>query len=282
MSLYPFLKWPGGKRGLLPHLRGLLGGTPHKRYFEPFIGGGALLFSLSPMNAPVINDANEELINAYQVIRDSPEELLESLNAHSNTEEYFYAIRGLDRAEGWREALGPVKRASRLLYLNHSCFNGLYRTNRNGHFNTPFGKYANPRYANPDNIRAVSGYLRESGAVIGCGDFEEAVSAAAAGDLVYFDPPYDPVSRTASFTAYTGNGFGRAEQERLKSVCDSLTAKGVLIVLSNSSTDYIRSLYKDYIVDTVQAARAIGASGGSRGRVDEVLIRNFNPTTGHM
>lgn len=271
----PFLKWAGGKRQLLSFIRPLIP-KKLKCYYEPFLGGGAVFFDRQPITA-VVNDFNVELINCYQVIKDCPEELLAETLKFSNTSEEYYRIREQDRSAAF-SSLSPVKRAARLLYLNKTCYNGLFRVNSQGQFNVPFGNYKNPIIANPAIIRAVSQYLEKAKVTFKSEDFAEAVAGAKEGDFVYFDPPYDPVSDTSSFTGYSLNGFDKQEQQRLKNVCDTLTAKGVKFILSNSYTSFISELYADeYTIHTVQARRNINSIASGRGKIDEVLILNYTP-----
>ncbi len=271
----PFVKWVGGKRQLLHEIDNHLP-TKFSRYYEPFVGGGAVFFHLQPSKA-TINDSNTELINLYQVIQDSPEELIDDLRLHKNEEEYFYKIRSLDRAPRKYEQLTPVQRASRIIFLNKTCYNGLFRVNNSGEFNSPFGRYKNPNIVNDVTIRAVSKYLSENSIKILNIDYEKSLSGVRKGDFVYFDPPYDPVSTSANFTGYTKGGFNREEQERLKAVCDTLNSKGVNFLLSNSSTKFILHLYADYAdaMVAVQANRAVNSKADRRGKVAEVLIKNY-------
>lgn len=267
----PFLKWAGGKRQLLPEIRKYV--PPRMReYYEPFIGGGAVLFGLQPSRAS-INDANAELVNLYGIIRDHPDELIEAVKRHRNSEEYYYELRALDRGDDYL-LLSPVERASRILFLNKTCFNGLFRVNSQGHFNVPFGDYANPGIVDAAVVRAVSGYLNAARVAMTCLDFEEALKVAGEGDFAYLDPPYDPVSDTSSFTGYNVGSFGREDQRRLKVACDSLTSRGCGLLLSNSATDFIRKLYADYDIVEVKASRTINAIASGRGKVGELLIRN--------
>lgn len=273
----PFLKWAGGKRQLLHEIKKYVP-TSRGTYFEPFVGAGAVLFDLRPPRA-VINDANEELVNCYRVVKSNPEELIRLAGEHEahDSKEYFRMLRSLDRKPGLR-ALTPEERAARVIYLNKTCFNGLYRVNSRGHFNVPYRNHDKPpQVVNPHVIRAVSSYLNDAHVEIRWGDFVEAVADAGGGDFVYFDPPYHPASETASFTSYASGGFGEEEQKKLKRLCDDLTRRGCRVLVSNSATDFIRGLYgngKRYTVREVDARRNINSVGTRRGRVGELLIFN--------
>ena len=269
----PFVKWVGGKRQILSEIEKYL---PSKfaTYYEPFIGGGALLFHIQPKNA-IINDFNAELINLYTVIKENPLELIADLKKHKNEADYFYEIRSLDRDREKFSALTNIERASRIIFLNKTCYNGLFRVNSSGEFNTPFGRYKNPNIVNEITIKAVSLYLNSSNVLIMNGDFEEALHNVSKGDFVYLDPPYDPLSNSSSFTGYTQGGFDRTEQERLRNVCDWLHAKKAKFLLSNSCTDLILDLYKNYNITEIKAIRSINSDAEKRGQVSEVLIRNY-------
>ncbi|MDQ1591286.1 MAG: adenine methylase [Pyrinomonadaceae bacterium] len=273
----PFLKWAGGKRQLLPEIRKYVP-KKYNLYFEPFIGAGAVLLDIQPREA-LINDINEELINCYHVIKSNPEALIVSAHQHQNTEAYFYRLRSLDREAAFSR-LSDVERASRIIFLNKTCYNGLFRVNSQGQFNVPFGKYTNPLIVDEVVIRAVSRYLNESNVSLSSDDFQEAVSGAGRGDFVYFDPPYDPVSDTSSFTGYNLNSFDKDEQRRLKDVCDDLTRRQCKVLLSNSATDFIRELYSDaarYTIVEVEASRNINSVAAGRGKISELLIfNNYN------
>lgn len=273
LLIVPVLKWAGGKRKLL---QDILKYVPDKFsvYYEPFLGGGAVLLNLKPSKA-VVNDINEELITVYTVIRDSVEELIEDLKRHKNEEDYFYKIRSRDRDREEYNKLSSIEKASRVIYLNKTCYNGLFRVNQCGEFNSPFGRYKNPDIVNDVALRTLSNYLNKENITLRCGDFEKAVKGIREDSFVYFDPPYDPVSDSSNFTGYYSGGFGRAEQIRLKQLCDKLNQKGVKFLLSNSSTGFITDLYKDYNITIVQASRAINSKGEKRGKVDEVLVRNY-------
>ncbi len=268
----PFLKWVGGKRQLLPIIMELV---PEKitNYYEPFVGGGAMLFAMQPQKA-VINDFNQELINVYKVIKFYPEELINDLKLHINDADYYYKIRALDREPDFKN-MSDIKKASRVIFLNKTCYNGLYRVNSSGEFNSPFGKYKNPNIVNEDTIRAVSQYLNKNDITILQGDFEEALNGIKKGSFVYFDPPYDPVSKSSSFTGYVQGGFDSSAQERLRDLCVKLDSMGVNFMLSNSATPYIESLYKNFDLKYVKAIRSINSNAKKRGEIDELIIRNY-------
>lgn len=272
----PFVKWAGGKRQLMESITPLL---PKRisSYCEPFLGGGAVFFSLQPKKA-VVNDLNQDLMLVYETIRDDVDALISSLQTHENTADYYYMMRDMDRDKKAYSALSRVEKASRLLYLNKTCFNGLFRVNSSGEFNTPFGHYKNPNIVNEPVLRAVSQYFSASSITFCSEDFSQTLERVGKGSFVYLDPPYDPLSGTANFTGYNQGGFGRAEQIRLKEACDRLTKRGVKFMLSNSATDFIRELYQAYDVTVVKAKRAINANARKRGAVEEVLIRNYSRT----
>lgn len=269
----PVLKWVGGKRQLLKDIGKHLPGN-YSTYYEPFLGGGAVFFNLQP-NKAVVNDINEELINIYTVIRDELEALIEDLKKHKNEASYYYEIRELDRDKEKYNQLSNIEKASRIIYLNKTCYNGLFRVNQQGEFNSPFGRYKNPNIVNETTLRAVSNYFHKAKITFKCGDFEEAVRGIRKGSFVYFDPPYDPVSDSANFTGYDKGGFTRDEQVRLKKVCDQLNSRNIKFLLSNSATDFILELYKDYSITIVKANRAINSKGDKRGEVNEVLVKNY-------
>ncbi|KYG90628.1 hypothetical protein A0U40_06545 [[Bacillus] sp. KCTC 13219] len=271
--IQPVVKWVGGKRQLIPEISKYIP-TKISTYYEPFIGGGAVLFHLQPKKA-VINDFNPELINVYEVIKNHVDELIESLSTHKNEEEYFYNLRAIDRTKEYKE-FNNIEKASRFIYLNKTCYNGLYRVNSQGFFNTPFGKYKNPNIVDEYVLKAVSKYFNNNNIILLNGDFEESVKGARKGAFVYFDPPYDPVTDTSNFTGYTLAGFNRDDQVRLKLLCDKLNSKGVKFLLSNAKTDFILDLYKEYTIEIVRAKRNVNSDSSKRGEVDEVLIRNYD------
>ncbi|MFW5804049.1 MAG: DNA adenine methylase [bacterium] len=270
----PFLKWVGGKRQLMPSIvEHLPKNIKDYKYVEPFIGGGAVFFNLQPKNA-IINDFNEELINVYIAIRDHLDDLISDLKKHRNESEYFYKIRGLDRTQDFKK-LSSVERASRIIYLNKTCFNGLYRVNNAGEFNAPFGRYKNPNIVNEPTLKAVNKYLKINDIIIKSGDYAEALTDVNERTFVYLDPPYHPISENSNFTGYIQGGWNIFDQIRLREVCDELNEKGVKFLLSNSSAPIIKDQYKKYNISVVKANRAINSDGSNRGEIDELLIRNY-------
>lgn len=271
-SVVPILKWVGGKRQLFNEIKKYI--PEYKIYYEPFLGGGAVFFGLQPERA-VVNDINTSLMCVYQVIRDHTDELIEELKQHKNEADYFYKIRNWDRDKEAYDRKSDIQKASRIIYLNKTCYNGLFRVNRAGEFNAPFGRYKNPGIVNEKVLRAMADYLRHPGITLMNTDFEEALRGSQKGDFVYFDPPYDPVSDSANFTGYDMRGFDREEQKRLKLLCDVLNKKGTKFLLSNSATDFIFDLYKEYKIKIIKAKRSVNSRADRRGEVDEVLIRNY-------
>ena len=273
----PFLKWAGGKRQLLPEIRKYY---PKKigKYYEPFVGGGAVFFDLQNKNL-VINDFNSELINTYKVVKNHVDELIGLLEEHkaNNDKEYYYQLRELDR-NGKLELMSDVERAARFIYLNKTCFNGLFRVNSQNQFNVPYGNYKNPNIVNEDVLRVDSRYLNSTNIKILNMDFELATKDAKKGDFVYFDPPYAPVTEDKnSFVGYTLNGFNYDEQKRLRDLFVELDNRGCKVMLSNSSVESIHELYENYsdTTEIIKANRAINSKGNGRGKVDEVLIKNY-------
>ena len=268
---YPIVKWVGGKRQLMFELLKNLPKS-YNRYFEPFIGGGALFFELQPDHAYIL-DMNEELINLYSVVRDSVDELIEDLSKHEISKEYFLEIRNIDRTEEYSK-LSNVERASRFIYLNRTCFNGMYRVNSKGEFNVPFGNYKNPRIIDENNLLNCSELLKKT--EIKCADFSEIIHKVQKGDFVYFDPPYVPLNETSSFTSYTKDGFDIDMQFKLRDVCDELDSMGVKFMLSNSDTKLVNELYANYEIKKVFASRQINANAAGRGKITEVLVKNYD------
>jgi DNA adenine methylase len=230
------------------------------------VGGGALFFHLSPVEA-VLSDLNEELVNCYEVVKTSVEHLIGELKKHRNDRSHFLKVR---KTQPWE--LAPVERAARMIYLNKTCYNGLYRVNQRGEFNVPFGRYENPRICDENGLRAASKALQ--GAEIQCRDFRHVLYRARPGDFIYFDPPYNPISTTSSFTSYSEAPFDEREQKALKQVFEALHERGCHVMLSNSDTPFIRRLYRDFNVETVLANRAINCRGDKRGKISELVITN--------
>ena len=274
ITLQPFTKWTGGKRQLLPVIRELMPKT-YNRYFEPFVGGGALFFDLAPKDA-VINDFNAELINCYQQIKDNPQELIEILKVHQeyNSKEYYLDLRSADRDERI-DMMSEVQRAARILYMLRVDFNGLYRVNSKNQFNVPYGRYKNPKIVDEELISAISVYLNNNQLEIKTGDFEKAIVDVRTGDFVYFDPPYIPLSETSAFTSYTHEGFSFADQVRLRDAFKRLSDTGAYVMLSNSSSALVEELYKDFNIHYVEATRTNGAKSSSRGKISEIIVTNY-------
>lgn len=290
----PFVKWAGGKGGLIPTLEMLLPSDLARidglTYIEPFVGGGAMLFFMlrkfGNIRKAVINDLNSDLVNAYKMVRDCPEELVGSLSAiekpyfdiaeETGRKEFYLAMRRRFNAGG----LTAVERASCLIFLNRTCFNGLYRVNSKGEFNVPFGRYKNPKICDADTIYADSRLLQKVEII--CGDFEQVAGYVSGNTFVYLDPPYRPIDATSSFTSYTKEGFDDSEQVRLKKFFDRLTASGCFAMLSNSDGScrnpedtFFDDLYRDYRIRRVCASRSVSAKADKRGKLTELLISNY-------
>lgn len=273
----PVVKWAGGKRQLLSEITALFP-TTYEAYHEPFIGGGAVFFDQDPADG-TINDLNTRLTTFYTTVRDQPDALIAENKTHQHTEEYYYDARSefntlLAQSTLTRDE--RIREASLLLYLNRTCFNGLYRENGDGEFNVSFGRYSNPDWVQEQRIRKASRVLQET--TVFNTDFSYVVDAASSGDLVYFDPPYEPVSKTADFNSYQAEGFDRADQRRLRDTVRELTEMDVSVVLSNSPP--VAELYEDeetLLIRYVDATRAINSDASSRGEVSEILITNVPP-----
>ena len=271
----PFVKWAGGKRQIVDKLL-MYAPDEFNTYYEPFVGGGALLFELSPKKA-VINDSNKELINVYNVLRNEEKfkKMCSILNTYekNNSEEFYYELRNKDRNKSSFARLSDYKRAGRTIYLNKACFNGLYRVNSKNEFNVPFGKKTKVNTYDIGNLITVSNYLTMNDIKILNVDFEDSVKDAQKGDFIYFDPPYD--SETSIFNSYTEDGFGKEEQRRLAKVYKELSNKGCYVMLSNNNTTLIKELYKDFNIHIIEAKRSINSNGKKRGKVEEVIITNY-------
>ncbi len=273
----PFIKWVGGKRGLLEQILPLF---PKKfnNYYEPFIGGGAVFFELFSKGLlhnkkVILSDINSELVNSYNVVKNNPIELIANLEKYKkqHNKEFYYKIREFDREENY-DKLSDLEKATRFIYLNKTCFNGLYRVNKKGYFNTPIGSYKNPNIANRDLILSASEALQD--VTIKQESFKEVLKYAKKDDLVYFDPPYYPLNNTSNFTSYDSNCFLEDEQFELFEIFDKLSDNGARVIQSNSDTDFIKKLYRNYDIKIVNANRFINSKSNGRGKITEVVIRS--------
>lgn len=274
--MHPIVKWAGGKHQLLEKIKELMP-KEYNNYYEPFVGGGALLFELTPKNA-TINDVNLELLAIYNCMKDDElyKLMLDELDKHekNHNDEYYYEVRSWDRDN--RFELEPLwKRAARAIYLNKACFNGLYRVNAKGYFNVPSAKKEKVITYDLDNMEAIHNYFKNDNITILSGDFVEATRTAKQGDFVYFDPPYDNFEDKESFTAYSKFDFNKDDQVRLANCFKDLTNRGVKCMLSNHNTKFINELYKDFNINVVNAKRMINANASGRGNVEEVIITNY-------
>jgi DNA adenine methylase len=280
MELRPIVKWAGGKSRLLPELRKRLP-AEIRTYAEPFSGGAALFFSLAQddlsglrdgrrFKHAILADRNEDLIACYRAVRDAVEELIVALGEYRYDKDLFYEVRDRDPSK-----MGDVERGARVLFLNRTCFNGLWRVNSSGKFNVPFGRYTNPKIVDPVLLRAASKALQK--VTLTHADFSKVTAKLEAGDFVYFDPPYVPASETADFTSYAVEGFGANEQARLVEELERLRTRGVFAMLSNADTPHTRALYKDFHFETVDAPRSINANGAKRGTATELIVTNWGP-----
>ena len=278
----PFVKWAGGKRQIIDILKKYVP-DEFNTYYEPFVGGGALLFELSPKKA-VINDSNKELMNVYECIKDAKkfELMCRELNHHEteHSEEYYYQIRNLDRDKKKYQKIIDYKRAARTIYLNKACFNGLYRVNRKGYYNVPFGKHSKPTICDTDNLLKISETLQNV-TMRSC-DYHDVLNFADENTFVYIDPPYRPLNATSGFTSYTEDQFNDQNQIELADVYQKLTAMGAKVMLSNSdphnvdeNDNFFDDLYADFTILRVDATRVINSKASSRGKIKELLIKNY-------
>lgn len=297
----PFIKWVGGKGQLIEQLEAQLpadfGNWKNVTYIEPFVGGGAMLFHMLQqypnIKHAVINDINQELITCYKTVRDYPNQLIESLNNIENTylnlqtiderKQFFMSVR--DQYNDKNQ--DPVENTTKFIFLNKTCFNGLYRVNKKGFFNVPFGKYTNPTICDPDTIRKDSELLQQ--VEILTGDFEDTFTYAHGKTLFYFDPPYRPLSDTSSFNDYTKESFNDNAQIRLKEYCDKINSAGFNFMLSNSDCknkneddNFFDTLYSAYQIERVWASRSVNSNPNKRGKLTEILVHNYKETKGNM
>lgn len=270
----PVLKWAGGKSQLLPDLLRHMP-AQYGSYHEPFVGGAALFFELASqrrLTASYLSDINPALVDVYLALRDCVDDVIRCLRQHRHEEAYYYRVRALHPFD-----LSLAERAARLIYLNKTCYNGLYRENRKGQFNVPFGRHKNPTICDEPRLRAASAVLQE--AIIHVRRFSTVLEVARPNDFVYFDPPYHPVSATSSFTSYARDGFDQNDQRHLRDVCAELDRRGVKVLLSNSDTPFINEIYSDFRITRVFASRAINSKADSRGKISEVLVSNYEPVS---
>jgi len=277
----PPLKWAGGKSQIksiiLEEIKKYY--YEEQTYYEPFLGGGAILFSLQPKKA-VVNDINKELINVYRIIKSNPDELIEELKQFKSNDsnEFYYQVRSWDRKEDFN-SIDKIKLAGRTIYLNKTCYNGLFRVNQSGYFNTPRGKYIKPQIYDENNIKEVSKYFMDNEIKIISRNYSKSVAGAKKNDIIYFDPPYD--YEESGFTQYSKNGFSRRRLNNLKKLCDRLIDKGCIVFISNNNTEYVRSLFSEdgyeiiYVQKVIKANRVINSNGAGRAKVEEVLIRGL-------
>jgi DNA adenine methylase len=270
------VKWVGGKTKLLPELRARMPKT-FKTYYEPFVGGGALFFAATPARA-VLGDMNAALIATYRTVASHVEAVINRLEWHKREHDsngYYYEVR--EWWNGRRDDADPVSQAAAFIYLNKTCYNGLWRVNKSGGFNVPRGDYENPPIVDAPNLRAASTVLKQ--VCLLTSEYGATTADAQEGDFVYFDPPYDPASKTSNFTSYTKDAFGKTHQEQLAAHARELRNRGVKVMLSNNDTEFVRSLYQDFCVDNVKCGRSVNSKADKRGKVDEVIITSYERTS---
>ncbi len=267
----PFIKWAGGKTQLLPEILSRLPKN-YNNYFEPFLGGGAVFFALNPKKA-FLSDLSKDLITTYKVIKNDYEALANELSNYEYNEEFYYNLRAQDRGKENYEKLSNLKVAARFIYLNKTCFNGLYRVNSKGEFNVPFGKYKNPSFFKIENLKACSNALES--AELNTASYLETLKQIKKDDLIYLDPPYSPLNKTSSFTSYTKDGFNNDKQKELRDFCIEVDKIGAKFILSNSYNTLILELYKDFKIETIKAKRAINSKANKRNSINEVIVRNY-------
>jgi len=269
----PFLQWVGGKREMLRQYRDLLPST-YNTYWEPFFGGGAMYFEMAPTSS-VINDINPELIRTYEAVRDEPEAVIDLLQQlrQRHSKELYMTIRSIDRNIDILQDLKPYEIAARMIYLNQTCFNGVYRVNKSGQFNVPIGSSLNRVICDPAAIRKASTALLNT--VIACQDFESLLTGAKKGDFIYLDPPYEPVSVYSDFTRYTKEKFYKQDQVRLAELFSMLDERGCYVMLSNSDAPLVRELYDKYKIHEVSSARNLNSKRDRRGKIVELVVTNY-------
>lgn len=270
----PFLKWAGGKGRLIEQYRAFLP-AKMRHYHEPFLGGGAIFFHLHDRcDRAVLADLNDELVNVYRCVRDDVEAIIEILHQHQqrHCRDYYYAVRANTQLRS------AIHRAARLIYLNKTCFNGLYRENSKGHFNVPMGRYKKPKVCDATTLKQASAALQHADLI--CAEFTAMLNRAESDrDFVYFDPPYHPISATSSFTSYNRYGFRAEDQQRLQQTFTALAERGIQVMLSNSDCAFIRQLYQDFYIYEIQASRAINSNAQRRGKISELVITSYPADT---
>ncbi|PPE05934.1 DNA adenine methylase [Williamsoniiplasma lucivorax] len=274
-KINPFIKWVGGKRQLLSEIN-VRKPEHFNNYFEPFVGGGAVFLALQNKNKTYINDISTELTDAYKTIKDDHLNLMKLLDKHqeahkNNPKEYFYEMRSWDRDENWNQ-ISQLEKTARLIYLNKTCFNGLYRVNKSGFFNTPWNGKLEINLYDRENIINLHNFLNKK-VVINNGDFAEICKHAKKGDFIFFDPPYDLINAT-TFDSYTKNPFGVEGQKRLAELAHQLSERGCYVMLTNHNTPLINELYKDFKIDVVNVKRMINSKSDQRFGV-ETIIYNY-------
>lgn len=279
----PFLKWVGGKRNLLETIEKNLPNF-FNVYFEPFLGGGAVFYHISnQVDECHLGDINEELINTYTVVKNEVDALIENLKTFKNTQEYFLFVRDWDRIDGYYQRFNSVDRAARFIYLNRTCFNGLYRVNGKGQFNSSYGFYENPKIVDVPTLKGCSFALNSPSVSLSCNSYDNFLTLAknkvAQGKTVFFylDPPYVPISESSNFTGYSKENFTLDDHHKLKDFCDQLTESGILWMQSNSSARLVYELYKEYRIREVSAKRKVSGTVQGRSDVTELLITNYMP-----
>lgn len=277
MSIFkvePYFRWAGGKRRLVPTLHQLLP-TEYTQYVEPFLGSACMYLSLTT-NKPILSDINLDLITSYKVIKTDVDKLITVLQelAKDTSSDGYYTVRDMDRSSSWHD-VDDITRAARFIYLNRTCFNGLYRVNSKGQNNTPYGKISNPRICIPDHLHQLSDYFNDTDAEFIHTSYDSYLDRIQPKALVYLDPPYHPLSDTSSFVAYSCNGWSNNDEVRLKEYCDKLTNRGIYFMLSNSDTDYIKDLFAEYTIHEVSVMRSIAANRTKRNMCTEVVITNY-------
>lgn len=269
----PFVKWVWWKRQILPQLQKLFP-SDFNNYHEPFLWGGAVFFNIQKKQS-FLSDVNAELINTYKVIKNKPKLLIKFLKTCTYSKEFYETIRAWDRSENWQEKYSEIQRAWRFIYLNRTCFNGLYRVNSKGQFNVPMGAYKNPDFVQEENILNTSKLLKQTKAIVKLQSFSEVLKNAKSWDFVYFDPPYDTLSETANFTSYNESWFWRDMQMKLRDVCKELDKNWVRFMMSNHNTDFIREIYAWFRFEIVKARRNVNSKWSGRGEVEEIVVMNY-------